>query len=157
MENELQRQGVVWQALEYHHFEKSSDWYWILGIVAVTVTVLCILFGNILFGVFIILASIVGGVYAGRAPEIVESEISTKGIRFHKTFYPFDTLDSFWIEEEDVHPKIVVKSKKTLMTQILIPLGDMPADEIRAILLEYIPEIRIREPFLHKLLEYFGF
>lgn len=157
MEQDLQRTSISWQALEYFHFDKSSDWYWVLGIVALTGIVLCILFGNILLAVLILVGAVVGGMFAGKEPRMVTVEISRKGIAVENKMYEFESLESFWIEMEDIHPKIILKSKKTLMTQILIPLGEMPEDEVRAILLEYIPEVKHREPFLHKVLEYLGF
>lgn len=156
-EYDLRETSVTWQGYEYLHFEKSSDWYWILGIIALTGAVVSILLSNLLLAVLIVLAAIVGGLYAGREPKLVECSIDRRGIRIDKTRYEFDSLESFWVETEDAHPVIVLKSKKTLMPLVLAPLGELHPDQARSILLDYLPEVRHREPFLHKVFEYLGF
>ncbi len=148
---------LTWDALEYHHIDKTSDWYWSLGIISFSIVLLAILFNNLLFALFVLLAAVTLGMYGGRPPEIVRIELRKKGILMADRLYDYDSLESFWIEEEDVHPKILVKSQKILMPYIIIPLGDVPHEVIREELLKYMPEVEHHESVGHKLLEYFGF
>ena len=48
--------NINWKTIEHNHQEKSSDWYWILGIIAIATAVLSIYFGNILFAIVILLS-----------------------------------------------------------------------------------------------------
>ena len=48
---------LSWQAHEYHHTEKTSDWYWIVGIVTVSLALICIIYNNIILGILILVSS----------------------------------------------------------------------------------------------------
>jgi len=148
---------IQWEAPEYHHHEKSADWYWAIGIIALSIAVLSIIFQNILFSIFIILAAIVMTLYAYRKPRIVPIEVNSRGIQVDKTLYSFDALESFWIEADEYHPQIIVKSKKMMMPYIVVPIGDINPDEVRTYLLMHLKEVEHHEPLGQKLMEYLGF
>lgn len=146
---------ISWQALEYHFTEKSQDWYWALGIVAVAIAIASILYDNILFAVLILVGAFALAIYAGRRPEIITVETNKKGVVVNDTLYPFASLESFWVEEND--NKLLLKSKKTLMPLIAIPLGDTNPKNLRSFLLELLTEEEHHEPASQKLMEHLGF
>lgn len=148
---------LEWKTLEHTYTEKSRDWYWSVGIVSLTMVILAIIFGNILFSIFLIVASISLILFASRKPDEIICSINDKGIMVDKTFYPFLTLDSFWIDTAHHSPKLSVKSSKTVMPMIYIPLGEANPDGIRKILLKYISETEHAEPISHLILERLGF
>jgi hypothetical protein len=149
--------NISWTAPEYMHTEKTADWYWIVGIVSVTLSVISIVFGNILFGLFIIVATGTLTLYASRPPELHEIRISDKGVQVDKVLYPYHSIESFWIEEKELHPRILLKSEKKIAPYIVILLGEVPAEEIRDALNTHLHEVKHSEPFLEKLLIWFGF
>ncbi len=149
---------LEWDAPEYLHEEKSSDWYWSLGIIAASVAFLCILFNNLLFAVFIILAAFAAGMHAARPPRLIDVRVAPRGILSHNVLYTFDSLESFWIEERENDPRLLIKSKKLLMPLIVVPISPhVDLDEIRDYLLTFLPEVEHHESLGHRLLEYFGF
>ncbi len=148
---------VTWDAPEYHHFEKSSDWYWSLGIIAVSIAILCVIFGNILFAIFVLLAAFTSGVYADRHPELAHIELRPRGIVYNDKMYMYTLLDSFWVEEHEHPQKIILKSKHLLMPYILIPISHIHPEEVRMYLKMHLKEVEHHESLGHKLLEYFGF
>ena len=88
--------GVLrWSAFEHEHIERGSDWFWALGVIAVSAALTSILFGNVLFALLIIVASFTIGLIARTPPEMHEFEISGKGIRISKNFHPYDSIISF--------------------------------------------------------------
>src|ERR1700722_18347164 len=109
---------LAWDAREYHHIEKNSDWFWSLGIITATIVVLAILFGDILFAVFILLGALAAGIYAGREPETIHYELQHKGVLAGDYFYPYHTLQSFWVDEDRPHPKLILNSKKVFSPHI---------------------------------------
>jgi len=156
-EDHMVREGhLAWDAPEYHFVEKTPDWYWSLGIITVSIIVILLFFNEVLFALFILLAAIVSGVYAGREPGLVHVELGYRGIIYGKNLYLYNELDSFWVEESH-HSRIIIKSKKTLMPYIVIPIGDTHPDDVRDYLAQYLPEVEHREPIGHKLMEYLGF
>ena len=150
--------SIYWEAPEHIHVEKTGDWYWILGIIAIAGSVVSIIFGNILFSIVIILSATVMMLYAHHPPRIINFKISGRGIRVDDTLYPYSTLESFFIDEDHRHgPQLIVKPKKLLSQFLIIPIPEENSDEIETILAPRIPEEHLEEPFSYRLLEILGF
>ena len=149
--------SLSWNTPTHIHIEKNSDWYWIVGIVSITLAFISILLGNVLFGILIIVGSATLTLYASKKPDTVSVEIHSKGITIHNTFYPYTNLESFWVEEKELVPRILFKSTKKIAPYISILTGNEDSEQIRHELLLYLPEVKHSEPFLEKLLIYFGF
>ncbi len=148
---------IEWEDFEYEFRHKTSDWYWVVGIIAVSVAVAAIFFGNVLFAILILLGAFTLSLHAARHPAIVHYELNKKGVVSGKTMYPYKTLESFWVEDRDHNPRILFKSKKLLMPFIIIPLGSVMPDTARAYLEQYLKEEEHLEPLLQKIMEYLGF
>ncbi|MFT5352237.1 MAG: hypothetical protein ACI9GH_000076, partial [Candidatus Paceibacteria bacterium] len=102
---------IEWQAHEHSHIERSSDWYWIVGIIAIGIAVLSIYFDNILLAVIIILATSIAQVKARTEPQLLNFKITRKGILAGDTLYPYSALESFWVidDADDSFDKIIFK------------------------------------------------
>ena len=154
-------QQISWRAPEYIHTHKTADWYWIVGIVTLSIAIIAVIFNNLIFGILVIVAAATLSMHASRPPRKIDIVISQLGVRIGNVFYPYDELESFWIETEDmptvIHPKIIFKSKKKLMFLITALLENQNPDEIEEYLAQHLPKIEHTEPFLEKLLVYFGF
>ncbi|MEK9185193.1 MAG: hypothetical protein AAB863_00280 [Patescibacteria group bacterium] len=149
---------IAWRAREHHHTEKSVDWYWILGIVAVCGAVLAIYFGNVLFGIFIIVAALALGLFAGRVPNEIDVAITPRGVIMGKFEYPFQNYRSFWIEDDHMHgPRILLHSRKTLLPLFSIPVSEeVDLAELRDIINDYLDEEFLRESAIHRLFDKLG-
>lgn len=145
--------------MEHGHKEKSSDWFWIVGIVAIAGTVLAVYFGNLLFGILILLAGFTAILQGHTRPAILTIEITRKGIRVNDTIYPYSNLQSFWVIDEEINDRILLRSSKALMPIIVLPFDSTQTDpdEIRDYLLDYLDEEELDEPFFQKIMEIFGF
>src|SRR5579872_1600355 len=148
---------LTWTAPEYMHTHKTADWYWIVGIVALTLAVISTLFGDMLFGIFIVVGAFTLALYASRPPQFQQIKISEKGVQIQDTFYSYNVLESFWIEEKELHPRILFKSERHIAPYIIVLLGEVPAEEIRDVLSQHLHEVKHSEPFLEKLLIWLGF
>lgn len=148
---------VSWQTFEYIHKDKTADWYWIVGIVAISVALIAIILNNIIFGVLVIVAAFTLSLVASRKPDIITVEIDNMGVKAGKTRYPYTFLESFWIETRDAHPRVILKSKKIFMPYVAILTDDMDVDQIHDKLAKHLPEEEHVEPFLEKLMIHLGF
>ena len=85
-------------------------------------------------------------------------QITRKGIFVDNSQIPFSLIDSFWVIDEEVDDKILIKSKKALSPLIIIPFDSeiTDADEIRDYLLDYIHEEEMYEPLHQKIMEFIG-
>lgn len=148
---------VQWETVEYFHTEKSTDWFWAVSIVAVASAVTAIIFGNILLAVIIVVGAFALTMYAKRAPKDLIAEINDGGILFGDTYYPYANLESFWVDDNYHYDRLLVKSTKTFMPFIVIPLYGARPDDIRERLRPHLLEDEHHEPVVQQLMEYFGF
>ncbi len=149
---------MYWEAPEHTHIEKTSDWYWILGIIAIAGSVTSMIFNNVLFGVVIVLGAVTMVIVSHRKPRIIPFEISGRGVRIENTLYPYSTLESFCFDEENpVGPQLIVKSKKLFVPLLIIPIPEEYVDAVEDVISARLHEAHLEEPLSHRLLEFFGF
>lgn len=150
----------IWQAHEYYFQEKNSDWYWAVGIVGFSIAVIAAIFGNILFALLVLISTFALSMFASKEPRIIRFEINKSGIIIEKTLYPYATLESFWVEDNkhlNRPSQLFLKSQRTLVPLIAIPLEGVDPEDIRDFLLDHLLEDHHTEPLGQKILEYFGF
>jgi hypothetical protein len=150
-------QKISWQAPEYIHTEKSADWYWIVGIITFSIALIAIILNNLIFGILIIISSITLSLYAARPAKMIDMEINDAGVKIGSYFYPYSELESFWIETEVRHPKIILKSRRKVMFFVSILIEDADPEELDELLSQHLPKVEHSEPILEKLLVYLGF
>ncbi len=149
---------MEWEAHDYEHKERSSDWFWAAGIVTLAIVLVSIIFGNIIFGILILVSAISLALFINRPPENVRVSVTDKGIQRERIFYPFETLESFWIDTEHPHNKIILHSKKLFMPLILVPLNSsINIEQLHTRLEEHLKEEYHSLPLVEKILEYLGF
>ncbi len=150
--------SVSWEAPEHTHIEKTGDWYWILGIVALAGAIVSIILNNVLFGIAIILGAFTMAIVSQHKPKMIKFEVSDRGIRIGTDLYPYATLESYFLDEGNmIDPQLIVKSKKLLMMLLIIPVPVDHMTEIENIVNYRLPEEHLVEPISHRLLEFFGF
>lgn len=149
--------NISWKAPEHIHTHKTADWYWIVGIVSITLAAISVLLGNTLFAILIIVGACTLTLYSTKEPHIIRIELLQNGIKIQDVLYVYTNLESFWIEEKELVPRILIKTTKKIAPYVSILLADANPDEVRDELLLHLPEIKHSEPFLEKLLIYFGF
>lgn len=152
-----QRIVLNWSAYEHKHVPRGRDWFWALGIIAVSAALTSILFHNILFAVLILVAAGLLGMLANVPPDLVRFELSDRGIRIGDTLHRFEEIISFWVEEEGgEHPLLLVDTTKFMAPNLIIPLENIDPHAVRAYLREHAEEVPMKEPIAHKILEFFG-
>jgi hypothetical protein len=149
---------IEWDAHEYEHKERSSDWFWAVGILSVSIAVAAVIFGNVIFGVFILSAVFALALFINREPDNVHIIVDEKGIAKDRIRYPYSTLQSFWIDTDHSHPKILLSSEKIFMPLIIIPLGNgVDAENLHQKLILNLQEKYHSLPFVEKFIESLGF
>lgn len=147
-----------WSAYEHEHIERGADWYWALGVIAVSVAVTAILLHDFLFAVLILIAAFTIALLSREAPDIAKFEISDRGIRVNDVMHRFDEIISFWVEEEHPggRPLLLVDTVKFLSPNLIIPIEHIDPKLVRAYLKERCEETHMKEPLSHKIFEYLG-
>jgi hypothetical protein len=149
--------ALRWSAYEHEHIERGSDWFWALGIVAVSIAATAILLHDFLFGLLVIVAAFTLALLARTPPELAQFELSERGIRVNGKLHRFDHVLSFWVEEEhDDRPLLLVDTTKFLSPNIIIPIEEIDPTLVRAFLKQHAKERHMKEPVAHKILEFLG-
>ena len=149
---------IEWDAHEYEHKQRSPDWFWAVGIVSIAVAVASVISGNIIFGILVLIGAFALSLFANRPPTTVHVVVDDKGISKDKIRYPFSVLESFWIDTDHPHKKIILRSSKLLMPLIIIPLGESTdVEQVHESLSQLLKEEFHSLPFVEKILEYLGF
>jgi hypothetical protein len=150
--------SIGWEAPEHRHIEKTTDWFWVVGIIAVSGSVVSIILDDVLFSIVILLGATTMILFSHHKPKLLSFEVSVRGIRIGKTLYSYDSLEQYSIDEEaPEEPQLIVRSKHMFMPLLIMPLPEEYIDDIDAILSERLPEVHMHEPLSHRLLEFFGF
>jgi hypothetical protein len=147
---------VSWQTPEYVHRQKSSDWYWVVGIVAGGIAITSIIFGNIIFALLVAVGAFVLCLFASRPPEIITVGINDKGINVADAFYPFRSIKSFSIDESHHDGvRLIIRSDRPLLPYVTVPFpGDKDAvEELVSILSPKAKQEPFEESPLHLFFE----
>jgi hypothetical protein len=149
---------ITWQIEEYTHKEKGPDWFWALGVIAIAGAAIAVIYHDVLFAIFIVLAAIILGYYAAREPKIIEISISDDGIRIRNYFYSFAKLKGFAIDDNGVRNHLLIESDRLVMPLIAIALPITIDTEALAELLETkIPMLPLKEHMSRQIMEHLGF
>jgi hypothetical protein len=148
---------ISWNTPEHLYFEKKADWYWAVGIITLAAVAVSFIFGQILLGIFIIVAMCALVIHASKRPRIIYCEINDRGVVVDKTLYPFLSLESFCVPHDEFPPKLLMKSRRMMMPFIVVFINEVDPEEVRGVMLRYIAEKEHREPILKYAMEYLGF
>lgn len=150
---------VEWTIPEYEQREKSPDWYWGIGIIAVAGVVLSAVFGNFLLAVLILISGTLLIAFSGREPEVIEVEISEQGIGVQSKLYPYHNIKSFWIlDRGEAVSKLVLHIDRMVNPILSLPIHpEVPLEGLRDILLTFTDEEEMDEPVGDKISDVLGF
>ncbi len=154
----MDNQKISWEALEYEHREKTPDWFWVLGLVSLVLVIWAVVYKSFLFAALVVVGAFTMALYASRKPRLVKFEISQKGVTIKNTLYPYKHLHSFCAREDHRGRKIIFQSQKAIMPHFSIPVRDeADFEEIKALLLEHLPEEEHPESLSEVIMERLGF
>jgi hypothetical protein len=147
-EERPQEEIIAWEVLTHVHRERTNDWYWALGLIAVVAAGLSVWLGNLLFGILILLCAGSIAALAMRGPREHSVEIDPRGVSVDGTLYPYRTLKSFWVDANPDYPRLYLTTGGIIMPHMALPLDDAShAEVVRAYLYPRLEEVE-QEPHL---------
>src|SRR5262249_11484116 len=129
----MAEEGTIlrWSAYEHEHIERGSDWFWALGIAAVCIAITAALFHDTLFGIVVLLAAATIALHAKQPPELMEFEVSEKGVRIGGTLHRFEEIIGFWVEDEHASPPLLlIDTPKFMAPNFIIPIVDVEPEKV---------------------------
>jgi len=142
----------TWQAPEYTHYEKGVLWYLAVVICGLLLAGVAFYFHQWLLIAVIVMFVIVFIQYGRRQPQTRNYSILENGIKIDDKFYTFKEFRSFWFIESPEETTLNFQPTKRFALIISLPLSpEIKAEELREVLIKYLPEKRVEEGFIDQL------
>ena len=140
------KSSLKWEAPEFEYYKNSQSWFITIGIIAGILFLIAIFTKNFLFALLVGISYFLIVTYSSKKPDNTKLLISPKGIKINNVLYEFENLKSFWIFYDPPEIReLSLRSKKTVMPYVKIPIGDINPVKIRRILIKYLPEKKHKE------------
>ncbi|MBI5005086.1 MAG: hypothetical protein HZC03_00525 [Candidatus Lloydbacteria bacterium] len=150
-------QSIQWFFPEYRYQKKNPDWFWAVGIIAVAIAMVSVLYNNALFAVFTLLGAFTLMMYAAKQPRIISFSVDSRRILINDEEHLFRSLKSFWIHMYDSGDVLIIESAKMLTPYLRIPIAhDVRTEQIRSLFLENLPEKEHHESLSEAIMESLG-
>lgn len=148
----------MWEGTQYEFAEKSSDWYWALGIIAAAAIIASILFGNFLLALVILAASVAVALQAGKRSKVHHFALTDHGLQIDDRLYPFDTMMHFSVLEypgTDLPLALSIKTRSLLAPHLLVPLSGVDPDAVYEYISYHLEEGNHEASLIDRLVEMF--
>ncbi len=159
MTEQHEAQTISWQVITHEHRDRSTDWYWGLGLGAVAAAGISLFFGNVLFALIILIGLGSIATLAVRGPREHWVKIDSRGISMDGTLYRYETIHTFWVEPQTQgrEARLLVTTNGLLAPQLIVHLGNTTrAQNVRAFLRRYAQEEEQHAHLGEHLAELFG-
>jgi len=162
MEDNLKTSGlpsvVEWEADEYEEKERSADWFWALGVIAIFGVILSFIFGNLLLALIIAIAAFAIYLYENRPPQKMNVRLTPKGIQIGKDLYPYERASYFWVDEKRKGlPLLIISYRRAFFPHLHISIEDVEPTIIRLYLRKFIEETEHQKTFAEEISDLLGF
>lgn len=148
---------VTWTTLEFEQQDRHRDWNWYVGLIAGIIAVVSFFYGNIFFGIFIVIAGVTVIIYALRPPKHLTVIISNDGVSINGEMIPYADVKQFWLDETDKPDKLLLLVKGSFVPILVLPLQGITAETVRNALKPHTTEVEMRQSRSVKIFESLGF
>ena len=130
---------VEWDGQTHHHIERSTDWFWAVGLIAIAAAGIAAWFGDSIFSAVILIGAFAMGLAASREPRILPVHIDEHGIHIDHDHYQWKTIRSFWIRTEFMpSPRLHLHTSHLLHPDLALTIPDEElAEQVRSALLQH--------------------
>ncbi len=140
---------IEWEAPEFDYIEKEPFWYLTGAIAALALFAVAIYQRNLLFVIFIIVASFLVYVLSKQKPQTLRFKINENGVKVGSyKLYTYDDLEGFSILKEIGEAgfdELILKQENRINPFIKIKMPENKTEEVRAFLLNYLDEVENSE------------
>lgn len=149
---------LEWTAHEFEPEAAGSQLQLLLGGALVLGGAAAAIFRNFLFALLLVLSGGLVITHARRAPRQIRFAVTGRGIEVGNRRYEFDSLESFWIfYDPPLFRELSVRSRKTFMPHIRMPLGGLDPLQLRGVLLRFLAEEAQEVSLMDIILKRLGF
>jgi len=155
--DEVNIEPISWQAPEYDHKEKSVDFLWAIGLIALAAAGVAIWRDNNVFAIFILVSGFVLIMFSVRPPQEIEFSISNDGLKAGKDLYPWKSLKGFNAIDGNPYGKLLVETSKYFLPVYNIPVPADIFEDVRDVFKNIVEKKEIEESRSALFMEKLGF
>lgn len=143
---------LSWQALQFESTPKSSAWYIVVFIILVSLVAVGLFTDNFPLAILAILIGLILYLFEKKDAQYFKFGVTEEGVFAQDRIYKFSSLETFWIfYEPNGRKDLSLKSKKSFIPYVHIPLGDMDPTALRETLVDFLPEEEHEEAVVDSL------
>ncbi|MDP3727402.1 MAG: hypothetical protein Q8R35_02045 [bacterium] len=132
---------IDWEAPEFDPDAAGSALQLLAGALLIIGGIAAAFFKNFLFALLLVIS---GGLIIGHAfriPREIRFALTGRGIRVGNRLYEYESLESFWIfYDPPLFKELSLRSRRTVMPDVRVPLGELDPLQLRKILLRFLRE-----------------
>lgn len=149
---------LSWKAPEHPVKDRDANWFITVGVIAFSIALSAIIYGNILFAILIVIAIFTLILFVVKKPRILTFTLTPEALLIDEERYPYASLESFWIlYKNGSSTKLIIQSKKLLVHHLTILIEEIDPEDIKKHLSQYLPEEEVYEPLTQQIMDYLGF
>lgn len=148
---------LEWFLPEYIHKDRTPDWFWSIGLIALVAAAIAIWFHNYVFAIFILLSGASLILFTLRRPHTVTFRITTAGITMGKDTYTWKEIKGFHIKAGDPYYKLLLMTSKKFLPIYTVPFPQELSKQIRDSLTVVTANIELEESQSVVFMEKLGF
>ncbi len=148
---------ISWTTMEFEAKERHPDWVWTAGLVFGIAAAISIFYGNLFFGIFLVIAGFLLIWAAIRPPKPLTISIEEDVVRINEDTVVYARIKKFWIDETAKPDKLLLLVRGGLSPVMAFTLDGVTTEQVRtALKAKEIPEEFIRESTGVKIAERLG-
>lgn len=153
-------EDIIWEAPEFEHQERGFFWYYMIGFIAVVLILLALWQRNVLFALFVLIASTTVLLIGKNNPpryRVTLAQgmitIGTSGSHHMNDFLGFVIHDGG--QKDDSWGKILLRPKRRFRPYFPIMIPREKLEQIKRHLAEYLPELEHEPSLTDELVRFF--
>jgi hypothetical protein len=144
-ENVSETTLLEWTAPEFIEYSRSTVWYILFGIGLSVVFIYSIFKHDWIMAVLTVLFGVALFLYTRKKAKDVTYRITSLGVYCNEHLYPFDNLQTFWLNLNDEQRILNLIFREKLLPAIQILFYGIEPETIKKTLTKYIPELENHE------------
>lgn len=141
MSKQEEKTLLKWTFSEFVKYNRGISWYFFAFLIFFLLFIHSVGSDNFLFAVIVIMVIFITINSHKKDPIKMNFLISDRGVSVGKNFYPYSTLNKFWIVyNEDSVKNVYFEINNMLRTHIVVPIDRYSDKEISDVLSKYLKE-----------------
>jgi hypothetical protein len=148
----------AWKAREFQNFEKTNDWFWATGLIALVGAVLAVWRGSVSFGILILLSGFVLIIFGNVKHPDHSVLINSDGLMIDENKFLWKDVTGFAIIEDPenaYNKKVIFETTRPIAPKISLPIdrSSVNPDTLKSFLLLHSTEKELKESVVKAIAE----